>query len=63
MFNNTPKHQKIYFNDYTQFDTQKYIIPNMEDDICKEEFFKYYFTPTKYINVESLVDVDTVRIY
>lgn len=34
----------------------------LEDTMTQYEFFKYYFTPTEYIDVENLVDVDTIRI-
>lgn len=41
------------------YDERNYI----DGTMTQYEFFKYYFTPTEYINVENLVDVDTVRIY
>lgn len=40
----------------------EYIGKNINDTMTQYEFFTYYFTPTEYIDVENLVDVDTIRI-
>ena len=78
MINQTPKHLKNYFlNNQLQFNKYQTLgkysrltdyydygsdLSFMENEISEEDFFKYYFTPTKYINVEELVDIDTIRI-
>ena len=78
MINQTPKHLKNYFlNNQQQFKTYPTLgnysrltdyydygsdVGIIDENISEEDFFKYYYTPTKYVNVEELVDVDTIRI-